>query len=203
VPRPHDTPAGPNPDVRDVRIEVLSDAWYTLRRATFQHRQPDGTWVEEQREAYDRGNGVAALLRDPDRGTVLLVRQYRLPAHLNDHPDGMLLEVPAGLIDDGEDADEALRREIEEEVGHRVDDLMLVHRLYMSPGAVTEHLSLFTGTYGERTRTGSGGGAADEAEHIDVVEVLLDDTRAMVADGRICDGKTVILLQHAWLEAER
>ncbi|HEV7722221.1 MAG TPA: NUDIX domain-containing protein [Iamia sp.] len=200
MPRPHDTPAGPNPDVRDVRIEVLSDAWYTLRRATFQHRQADGTWIEEQREAYDRGNGVAALLRDPERGTILLVRQYRLPAHLNDHPDGMLLEVPAGLIDDGEDAEEALRREIEEEVGHRVDDLTLVHRLYMSPGAVTEHLSLFSGTYGHRTRIGAGGGADDEDEHIDVVEVFLDDTRAMVADGRICDAKTVILLQHAWLE---
>jgi nudix-type nucleoside diphosphatase (YffH/AdpP family) len=185
--------------VRDIRVETLSDAWYTLRRATFAHRRPDGSWAEEQREAYDRGNGAAALLVDPIRDTVLLVHQYRLPAHLNDHPDGMLLEVPAGLIDDGEDAEEALRREIVEEVGHRVDDLTLVHRLYMSPGAVTEHLSLYTGTYGKGTRVGAGGGAAGEGEHLDVVEVALDDTRAMVATGEICDAKTVLLLQHAWL----
>ena len=43
-------------------------------------------------EAYDRGNGAVALLRDGARDTILLVREYRLPAHLNDHPDGMLLK---------------------------------------------------------------------------------------------------------------
>jgi nudix-type nucleoside diphosphatase (YffH/AdpP family) len=200
VPRPHDTPAGDNPAIRDLRVEVLSDEWYTLRRATFAHRQPDGTWAEEQREAYDRGNGVAVLLHDPSRDTVLLVRQYRLPAHLNDHPDGMLLEVPAGLVDDGEEAEEAMRREITEEVGHRVDDLVQQYRLYMSPGAVTERLSLFTGTYGDHTRVGAGGGAEGEGEQVDIVEVGLDDTRAMVASGEICDAKTVILLQHAWAQ---
>jgi nudix-type nucleoside diphosphatase (YffH/AdpP family) len=195
MPRPHDRPAGPNDDIRDLQVETLSDAWYVLRRATFERRQPDGSWAQEAREAYDRGNGAAALLHDPDRDTVLLVRQYRAPVHLNDHPDGMLLEVPAGLIDDGEDAAEAMRRELREEVGHDVDDLHAVYQLYMSPGSVTERLSLYLGTYGDRTRVGDGGGLADENEQIEVVELGLDDARAMADGGEIADAKTVLLIE--------
>jgi nudix-type nucleoside diphosphatase (YffH/AdpP family) len=142
---------------------------------------------------------VAALLRSPDRSHVLLVRQYRLPAHLNDHPDGMLVEVPAGLLDEGEQAEEALRRELEEEVGHQVGELRHVHRLYMSPGSVTEHLDLYVGTYDEGTRVGEGGGAEDEGEQLDVLEVPFDEAVAMVEDGRIVDAKTVLLLQWAQL----
>jgi nudix-type nucleoside diphosphatase (YffH/AdpP family) len=192
--RPHDAPAGPNPDVRHLTVEVLSDQWYVLRRATFEQRQPDGTWRVERREAYDRGNGAAALLHDPTRDTVLLVRQYRVPAHLNDHPDGMLLEVPAGLLDDGEDAVEAMRRELEEEVGHRVGDLNRRWTLYMSPGSVTEHVTCFRGTYGAHTRSGDGGGLAAEHERLDVIEMTVDDALAAVDDGRIVDAKTALLL---------
>ena len=60
-------------------IEVLSDNWYTLRKATFDFQGPDGRWRTEQREAYDRGNGATVLLHDPDRGTIVLTRQFRLP----------------------------------------------------------------------------------------------------------------------------
>ena len=193
---PHDTPAGPNPDVRNLRVDVLADHWYVLRRATFEHRQPDGSWRVEQREAYDRGNGAVALLHDPDRDTVLLVRQYRAPAHLNGHPDGMLLEAPAGLLDPGEDAIVAMQRELEEEVGHRVSDLTRLWTLYMSPGSVTEHVTFFTGHYSATTRTGAGGGAAHEHERIAVVEMTVSEAMHGIEAGTIVDGKTVLLVQH-------
>lgn len=182
--------------MRDIGVEVLADAWYVLRRATFEHRLPDGTWRREQREAYDRGNGVTALLHDPVRDTILLVRQYRLPAHLNDHPDGMLLELPAGLIDAEEDAAEAIRRELVEEVGHDVTDLRRLWTLYMSPGSVTEHVTFFVGTYGAHTRVGAGGGAADEHELVDLVELTVEDALTMVVAGEIADAKTVLAIEH-------
>ena len=194
MPRPHDSPAGPNDNIRQLQIEVLSDQWFTLRRATFEQRGRDGSWATTQREAYDRGNGAVALLHDPQRDTVLLVRQYRLPAHLNDHPDGMLLEAPAGLLDDGEDAEGGLRRELEEEVGHTVGSLRRLFRLYMSPGSVTEHVTFFAGTYGDHTRRDGGGGNADEGEHIDVVELSRADATHMIETGEICDAKTVLLI---------
>ena len=85
-----------NPDVRINRIDVLSDAWYTLRRADFAYRDATGNWNNEQREAYDRGNGATILLVDWDRQTVVLTRQFRMPAYLNGHNDGMLIEAPLG-----------------------------------------------------------------------------------------------------------
>jgi nudix-type nucleoside diphosphatase (YffH/AdpP family) len=194
---PHDTPAGENPNIRNMTVETICQAHYALHQATFEQRQLDGVWRRIVREAYDRGNGAAALLRHAERDTVLLVRQYRLPAHLNDHPDGMLLEVPAGLLDDGEDAEDALRRELQEEVGHTVGALQRLFQLYMSPGSVTEHLTFFVGEYTDETRTGEGGGEASEGEDLEILEVPFGEAQAMVADGRICDAKTVILLEWA------
>jgi nudix-type nucleoside diphosphatase (YffH/AdpP family) len=201
--RPHDTPTGPNPRIRNLRVEVLSDAWFVLRRATFEQRLADGSWMTAQREAYDRGNGAVALLHDAARNTILLVRQYRLPVHLNDHPDGMLLEAPAGLLDDGEDAEQALRRELEEEVGHRVGPLRQLFRLYMSPGSVTEHVTFFTGAYDERTRAGDGGGERGAGEHLDIVELTLDEAVGMIETGQICDAKSVLLIQWQWMQLHR
>ncbi|MEO5902148.1 MAG: NUDIX domain-containing protein [Ilumatobacteraceae bacterium] len=180
-------------------VDVLADNWYVLRRATFEMRQPDGSWRRERREAYDRGNGAVALLHDPTRDTVLLVRQYRAPAHLNEHRDGMLLEAPAGLLDEHEDAVDAIRRELEEEVGHRIPSLTKLWTLYMSPGSVTEHLTFFMGSYDAATRTGPGGGVEDEHEQLGVVELSVDEALAMIDGGGIVDAKTVLLLQQLQL----
>ena len=56
--------------------------------------------MTEQRETYDRGNGATLLPYDPERRTVLLTRQFRYPVYVNGHPDGLLLEAAAGLLDD-------------------------------------------------------------------------------------------------------
>ena len=108
-----------NPRVRLRDLTVLSDAWYTLERATYDYQGSDGEWSEQRREVYDRGNGATILLRDETRDTVLLTRQFRMPAYLNGHADGLLIEAPAGLLD-GDDAETAIRREAEEETGYRV-----------------------------------------------------------------------------------
>ena len=92
----HGVILGANERVQNLDIEVLSDHWYVLRKATFDYLHRDGIWTREVREAYDRGNGVVILLHDPDAGTVLLTRQFRLPIFLNGHPDGMLIEAAAG-----------------------------------------------------------------------------------------------------------
>jgi nudix-type nucleoside diphosphatase (YffH/AdpP family) len=186
--------------VRIGRVEVLAKAWGTLRRTELELRRADGSWAPQVRETYDRGNGATILLHDPERDTVLLVRQFRYPAYANGHPDGFLLEAPAGLLDD-EDAMSGIRREAEEETGVRVRDAEQLFELYMSPGSVTERIAFFRASYRRGEATGPSG--ADDAEDLEVVELALDEAVAMIADGRIVDAKTVILLQQAVLARPR
>ena len=187
-----------NPAVTVRRVEVTSDGWHVLRRTTFDYRRRDGIVETQQRETYDRGNGATILLYDPVHETVLLTRQFRYPAYVNAHPTGMLIETAAGLLDD--DAPEvAILREAAEELGVSVGELRHVFDLYMSPGSVTERVHFYAAEYGPADRVDAGGGRAEEGEDIEVLEIPTVDALAMIADGRIVDGKTVILLQWAAL----
>ncbi|HZC13802.1 MAG TPA: NUDIX domain-containing protein [Thermoleophilaceae bacterium] len=194
-------PAGPryptgNPRVRFVEAEVLSADWYVLRKLTFDYARRDGSWSRESRETYDRGNGATILLYDESRGTVLLTRQFRCPAYVNGHRDGMLIEAAAGLLD-GQDAEAAIRREAEEETGVRVGSVTKLFELFMSPGSVTERLAFYVGPYDAARRVSGGGGVVGEGEDIEVLELSLDDALARVESGEIVDAKTVLLLQWA------
>jgi nudix-type nucleoside diphosphatase (YffH/AdpP family) len=194
----HGVVLGANERVHNLDLEVLSDHWYVLRKATFDYLHRDGTSTREFREAYDRGNGVVVLLHDPRAGTVLLTRQFRLPAFINGHPDGMLIEAAAGLLD-GDDAETAIRREAEEESGVRVAEIERLFELFMSPGAVTERVTYFAAEYSHSQRVSAGGGLTHEGEDIEVLEVTLDEALVMIERGEIVDAKTALLLYWAAL----
>ena len=88
-----------------------------------------------------------------DLRTVLLTRQFRYPVYVNDHPDGMLIETAAGLLDDDDPAT-AIRREAAEETGVEIGELEHVYDVYMSPGSVTERIHFFAAPYDAASRTG-------------------------------------------------
>ena len=186
-----------NPDVRIVDVELVATAWHVLRRTTFEQRDRAGAWVRRSAETYDRGNGAAILLYDRERRTVLLTRQFRYPAYVNGHPDGMLIEAAAGLLDD-DHPEAAIRREAIEETGHEVGDLEHVFDVYMSPGSVTERIHFYAAPYDAGTALHAGGGLLDEGEQIDVVELGIDDALARIG-ADIVDAKTIMLLQWAAL----
>ena len=175
-------------------VRLLSDNWYRLHSTTFDYLGADGEWTSQSRETYDRGNGATILLYDTERRTVLLTRQFRYPAYVNGHPDGVLIEAAAGLLDE-DDPVTAIRREAVEETGHRIGEVTHVFDVFMSPGSVTEQLHFFAAPYDAGTRETEGGGLAEEGEEIDVLELRIEDALAMIEDGRINDAKTIMLLQ--------
>ena len=189
-----------NNRVRNVQKTVLSDNWYVLNKISFDYQKRDGSWETQQREAYDRGNGAAILLYNTRKRTVLLTRQFRMPTYINGNPDGMLLEVPAGLLDH-DNPEDCIRRETEEETGYRIGALRKVCETYMSPGSVTEILYLFAAEYDESMKTHEGGGMAEEQEEIEVLELPFAETLNMIAAGAIRDAKTILLLQWAALQS--
>ena len=179
---------------------VLSDDWASLTRYTFDYWRSDRRQDTQVREVYDRGESAAVLPFDPDRGTVLLTRQFRLPAWLNaGDSSAWMIEVCAGLLD-GDNAEEGIRREALEELGYQLHDLTLACRVYSSPGGIKERISHFLARYSPQDRLTGGGGEAHEGEDIDVLEMHFNEAFAMITSGEIMDAKTILLLQHLKLQ---
>ncbi|MEM1129735.1 MAG: GDP-mannose pyrophosphatase [Pseudomonadota bacterium] len=183
--------------IKVIDSQTLADDWGVLKKNRIAWRRRDGTWQEMLRETYDRGNGAVILPYDPDRRTVLLVRQFRYPAWVNG-ADDLLIEAAAGLLDNAAPA-ERIRAEAQEELGLRLRDATEVFQAYMSPGSVTECLHFFVARYDATDRIGAGGGVKAEGEDIEVLEMDIDTALVAIADGRIQDAKTIMLLQHAAL----
>jgi nudix-type nucleoside diphosphatase (YffH/AdpP family) len=137
---------------------------------------------------------------------VILVRQFRYPAYASLDPEqrrgpgarkAWLLEVVAGVLDEGRTVGEVAHKELLEEAGYKVKgDLQYVATVYPSPGGTSERMYLFLAEADARRRAGKGGGVAAEGEDVQVVVVPFQEALDMVADGRIVDAKTIILLQH-------
>ena len=185
--------------VKDVRL--LSDNHYVLRSTTFEYRRANGEWQTQHRETYDRGNGATLLPYNLAKRTVVLVKQFRYPAYVNGYDD-LMIEAAAGLLDNASPEDR-IRAEAEEETGYRLHDVKKVFEAYMSPGSVTEKLHFFVAEYVSSMQVGSGGGIADEGEDIEVLELPIDLALTMIAEGRIVDAKTIMLLQYAALNIFR
>jgi GDP-mannose pyrophosphatase NudK len=177
---------------------VLSDNWYTLKKITYEIQFKEGRKEVHSREAYDRGNGAVILLYNRNSKTVILTRQFRLPTYINGNPDGMLIEACAGLLDK-DNPEDCIKREAEEEVGYKVDNVEKVFEAYMSPGSVTEILYFFIAEYTPAMKVSQGGGVQHEQENIEVMEIAIETAIKMVADGAIKDAKTIMLLQYLQL----
>lgn len=189
-----------NPHVRVEDVRVVSDGWHVLRQTRLQLQRRDGRWDEARLETYDRGNGATVLPFDAGRRTVLLTRQFRYPVYVNDHPDGMMIEAAAGLLD-ADDPETAIRREAREELGIELGELTEVFQVYMSPGSVTERLHFYVAEYQQADARAEFAGLIDEGEEIEVLELELAEALSMIDRGEICDGKTIMLLQ--WLALHR
>lgn len=181
--------------IKIIDQEVLSDNWYTLNKVTFDYTHNDGTVQRQEREAYDRGNGATILLYNRKKGTVVLTRQFRMPTYLNGNEDGFLIEACAGLLE-MDNAEDCIRKEVEEETGYRISHVKKIFESYMSPGSVTEILYFFVAAYEDNMKVNEGGGA-DEGEDIEVLEIPFEQALDMINTGEIRDAKTIMLLQYA------
>jgi nudix-type nucleoside diphosphatase (YffH/AdpP family) len=187
--------------IRVKNVNVLSDRHYRLNEVEFEYRRGNGEWQTQKREVFDRGHAATLLPYNLVNRTIVLTRQFRLPPYLAGHDDFMI-EAAAGMLDD-ETPEKRIRAEAEEEIGYRLQDVRKVFEAFMSPGSVTEKLHFFVAEYDAAMRIGDGGGLEEEGEDIEVLELSIEQALAMIADGRIADAKTIMLLQYAALNIFR
>lgn len=184
--------------LRNLDEDVLAREKYSFSRLTYDLRRADGRWEKHERNLFRRPDAAVLLPYDAGRGKVLLTRQFRLGAFMNDSTPG-LLEACAGTIDPGEAPEACMRREAMEEIGLRVDELRFLFEAFVSPAATTEKLHFFVAPYTPEARVGVGGGMEEEGEEIEIVEAGFDDILREAQAGAIRDGKTLTLLY--WLQA--
>lgn len=184
--------------VRHLEEKILAREKYTFSRLDYEFRHADGSWKPHERNLFRRPDAAALLPYDPLRKTVLLTRQFRLGAYMND-ASPHLLEICAGTLDPGEAPDVCMRREAMEEMGLRVGELRFLFEAFVSPAATTEKLYLFVAPYGPADRVADGGGMEEEGEEIEIVELPFAEVLVHADAGEVRDLKTLSLLY--WLRA--
>ena len=185
-----------NDKIRIKDSQLLSDNYYVLKKYSIEQINENGEKEIYRREVYDRGNGAVILLYHPNKKSVILTKQFRIPTYVNGNTDGMLIEACAGQLDD-ENPEECIKRETQEETGFHIKNVRKVFESYMSPGVMTEILYFFIAEYDENMKKSKGGGLDEEGEEIEVMELDFDQAYSMIETGEIKDSKTIMLLQYA------
>ncbi len=195
------------------KFEILSqrrllDAFFKVDEFAVSHEQFDGTMSPERSVlVFERGDGVAALLFDPDRRVVITVNQFRLPTHDKGRARGWLIETVAGMIpadDEGKPKETPLQclvREVREETGYQLTRAKPISTFFSSPGGSSELIHLFYAEVRKVDKLADGGGVAEEGEDIEIVEYPLDDFFKRLTAGEFEDPKLIIAGQ--WMLARR
>ena len=185
-----------NSKVKIKSVKNLSNDWYKLDKVNFDYQTKNGSWQNQNRESYDRGDGACILLYNAGEKKVILTKQFRMPSFLNGNEDGMMIEVCAGLLDK-DDPLTCIKKEAEEETGYFIKKPKKILEIYSTPGAVTEKIHYFIAEYTNDMKISEGGGLDEETEEIEVLEFNFEDALNMIYSGEIKDAKTIILLQYA------
>lgn len=182
--------------------DTVYRGYFRIDRYRLRHTLFEGGWSEPvTREVFERGHAVAVLPYDPARDQVLLVEQFRIGALAAAAPGGpWLLELVAGIIEDGEAPEDVARREAREEAGCELGELELVCDYLVSPGGTSERTCLYVG-HAELANAGGVHGLDAEHEDIRVHVVDADAAIAMADDGRVANAAGVIGLY--WLARNR
>ncbi len=186
-------------------FEVLSrenchDGFLKLDRLRLRHRLFNGSWSEIlQRELLVKDQAVGILLFDPERDEIVLVRQFRVGI-MDESQSPWLLELVAGMVEDGEQLEQVAIREAVEESNCIPTDLIEICDYYNSPGASNEKVTLFCGRV-DAEAAGGVFGLTKEHEDIEVVVFPHNEMLAAMESGSINNAMTIIALQ--WLQLHK
>ncbi len=183
-------------DVDIIKQSTCFQGFFRIDKFRLRHGLFEGGLSEEMsRELFERGHAVAMLPYDPVLDQVVLIEQFRIGA-LHD-PDGpWMTEIVAGMIGDGETAEDVALRESIEESGCEVKDLQRICRYYPSPGACSETIELFCGRV-DASIAGGIHGLDHEHEDIRVITVGFDEAMSWIESGRLNSAAVIMALQ--WL----
>jgi ADP-ribose pyrophosphatase len=178
---------------------VLAKAFHDLERFSVVLRSPDGETLSSVRDVLRVGKVTAVLPIDPARGELVLIRQFRLAAHMATQK-GELIEIVAGHVEAGETPAQAAMRECVEEIGVRPKALYEMFQFLPAPGSIDEYATLFLGIV-DAAGVPDRAGAADEKESTRPMRVSIEAAIAALEHGTMHNGFLILALQ--WLALHR
>ncbi|MDC9622217.1 ADP-ribose diphosphatase [Xenorhabdus sp. XENO-7] len=189
-------------DVEIISRKTLYRGFFKMTEYQFRHRLFRGGWSDNiKREVFERGHAAVLLPYDPVRDEVVLIEQIRIPA-IETSETPWLLEVIAGMIEEGEDVEQVVRREAMEEAGLEVKRCQPALSYLSSPGGTTERMAIFVGEVDAATASGIHG-LAGEHEDIRVLVVSREQAYQWVEEGIIDNAASVIAIQWLALHHEK
>ncbi|HAU5549152.1 TPA: ADP-ribose diphosphatase [Proteus mirabilis] len=184
-------------DVELISKKTRYKGFFRMNEYRFKHRLFKGGWsAEVKREVFERGHAGVLLAYDPKRDEVVLIEQIRIPAYETSQTP-WLLEVIAGMVEEGESPEEVVRREATEEAGITIGRCKPLVSYLSSPGGTSERMYVYVGEVDATTATGIHG-LACENEDIRVHVVSREQAYQWVEEGIIDNAASVIALQ--WLQ---
>ncbi len=184
-------------DVELISKKTRYKGFFRMNEYRFKHRLFKGGWsAEVKREVFERGHAGVLLAYDPKRDEVVLIEQIRIPAYETSQTP-WLLEVIAGMVEEGESPEEVVRREATEEAGITIGRCKPIVSYLSSPGGTSERMYVYVGEVDATTAIGIHG-LACENEDIRVHVVSREQAYQWVEEGIIDNAASVIALQ--WLQ---
>ncbi|NNI69658.1 ADP-ribose diphosphatase [Pasteurella multocida] len=186
-------------DIDILKEETLYQGFFQLKKIQFKHKLFAGGYSGVvTRELLVKGAASAVIAYDPIKDAVVLVEQVRIGAYQPDSAQSpWLLELIAGMVEEGEKPEEVALRESEEEAGVQVQDLQHCLSVWDSPGGVLERIHLFVGKVDSTTAKGLHS-LSEENEDIRVHVVSREQAYQWVNEGKIDNSIAVLGLQ--WLQ---
>jgi len=191
-------------EVKIISTKRVFDGFFKIDEAHLQHELYNGKMSPElTRLNFERGDSAAVVLHDPVSDTVIMTEQFRYPVYTKDQDKAWIMEIPAGSIEEKENADPTitLRRELMEEIGYSVNSFRKIASFFVSPGGTSERIHLFYSSITNKSKISSGGGLVSEGEDVRTVSISVQAALYKISTGEIMDAKTIIGLQ--WLQLNR
>lgn len=189
-----------------MNVEIVDSSFaysgfLSILRISLRHRLYSGDMSPLiTRELMERGQAVAVVLYDQQRDTVIMIEQFRIGA-MKDPKGAWLLELVAGMIEEGEQPEQVARRESMEESGCEIKKLHQIGSYYVSPGGCSEQITLYYASIDSHGLDETIGGVDHESEDIRVRVLPWIEVEAMLTAGEINNATALIGLQ--WLQIQK
>ncbi len=186
--------------VKIINQTTIFDDFFKIKKANLQYEMFDGQMSKTiTRLNCERRNSVGAVIFNRDTQKVVLVNQFRFPCYQeqkSQYHEGWISEIIAGIVDEGETSEDAIKRETKEETGYIVEKTEKIGKFYLSPGYSSEQITLYYIEIDKQTLQNTNRGLLSEGENIKIVEYDLKDLYSAIYKNKLEDAKTIIGIQY-------